>query len=819
MTALPDATSSAGSPHTLTDWLRRSSDSDLIALLRRRPDLALPAPVDLATLASRASVRSSIARALDSLDAYTLRVLEVISSLGAGAAANEVQGWFATDEATAVDVAIERLREWLLIWGADEDLHPVGAVREVIGPYPAGLGRTAAELFSMVNDIALAPLSRRLGVPPATQPRSGSAVAQAVLSDLDQLLADCDDAELSILDRLAAGPPIGTLRNATTVRVDDSGFRAADPDQNASPARSLLNRGLLVPVDRDTVELPREIALRLRAYPAGDVRHEPAEIARTDRGTAVIDGGGSSAVMESVRLVEVLLNAMADDPPAQLRAGGLGVRDLRRLSRILDVTESVTGLLVEVAYESGLLSSTTHVDPSYLPTTEFDSWLRRATPARWVQLATAWLGMTRLPSLIGERDERDKTIAPLSSDVERHSAPGLRLQLLRLLAELPPGQAPTADADVLSRLSWLMPRRAATSRPLAASMLTEAATLGLTGYSAITGYTRALVDGAETGAVRAELNATDALTAALPEAVDEFLLQPDLTAVVPGPATADLQRELSLAADLESTGGASVYRISPTSLRRALDSGRSGSDLLQFFTGSSRTPVPQALQYMINDVASQHGRLRTGTAASYLRCDDEALLDRVMTDPIADTLNLQRIAPTVVLSSSTINVVLDRLRAAGFAPAAESATGAIVSLAADAPRVAGRPQSRVSRVRASSIPDAQLSEVVTRLRASERLSRAVTQSTNRVSQQIPGVTSASILEVLRAAIRAEQTIALGYVDDTGTPSQRTLLPISMGGGMVRGHDPDDERLRSYPLQRITTVSVLDDSDDSDDDLF
>jgi len=74
---------------------------------------------------------------------------------------------------------------------------------------------------------------------------------------------------------------------------------------------------------------------------------------------------------------------------------------------------------------------------------------------------------------------------------------------------------------------------------------------------------------------------------------------------------------------------------------------------------------------------------------------------------------------------------------------------------------------------------------------------------------VPGVTSASILELLRTAVREERRIALGYVDDTGTPSQHVLLPISLGGGMIRGHAPDDGRLRSFPLQRITTVSVLD----------
>jgi hypothetical protein len=254
-----------------------------------------------------------------------------------------------------------------------------------------------------------------------------------------------------------------------------------------------------------------------------------------------------------------------------------------------------------------------------------------------------------------------------------------------------------------------------------------------------------------------------------------------------------------------------VYRISPPSLRRALDAGRTGADLRQFFASRSRTPVPQALQYLINDVATQHGRLRTGTATSYLRCDDEALLNRVLTEPRLESLGLVRIAPTVLISSAAISAVLDRLRRAGFAPAAESADGAVLSFAADSPRVPARQHSRISRVRASSIGEGQLVEVVNRLRASERLAAAVSNSTSRVSQQVPGVTSASILELLRTAVREELQIAIGYVDDTGTPSQRTLVPISLGGGMIRGHDPEDGRLRSYPLQRITTVSLLDES--------
>ena len=838
MTARPDAaTRGPGLPHTLTEWLRGYSDAELVALLRRRPDLALPAPVDLATLASRASVRTSLSRAVDSLDAFTLRVLETAACLGPFCAEADIASWFPAATRPAVSNAVEELRRWLLLWGDDARLHLVGAVRETLGPYPAGLGRPAADLFAKVNDLALAPLLRSLGLAPATQPASGAAVAATILHGLDAMLAACADDELALLRRLAAGPPAGVVRESLTPADSDASSNGngnrngmlrprpapgQPPDETAAVVRRLVDRGLLVVTDVRTVELPREIALELREHPAGDVEPEPPPLAATEPGAAVIDGGAATAVLETVRLVELLLTAIADGPPGQLRSGGLGVRDLRRLSRVLDVSESLTALLLEAAAAAGLLSSVAG-ESSFLPTTDFDDWLSATTAQRWARLAGAWLGMTRQPSLVGQRDERDKAIAPLSAEVERHTAPGLRLTVLGLLADLPPGSAPAGDDEVLVRLNWLAPRRASANRASAAAVLTEAAALGVTGHGAVTGYARALLDGAETGADRAGANAVDALDAALPAAVSEFLLQPDLTAVVPGPPTPQLQRELSLAADLESSGGASVFRISPSSIRRALDAGRTGADLRRFFATNSRTPVPQALDYLIGDVATQHGRLRAGVATSYLRCDDETLLDQVLAACEPSDLRLRRLAPTVAISSSGISALLDRLRQHGFAPAAEAADGAVVSLAADAPRAPARPHSRIARVRPSGLPDNQLAEVVKRLRASERLAYAVTRSANRVTQQIPGVTSASILELLRTAVREERAIAMGYVDDTGTPSQRTLLPISVGGGMIRGHAPDELRgvadtsvlkLHSYPLQRITTVSLLDDDVDA-----
>ena len=63
---------------SLTDWLRSRSDQDLVTLLRARPDLTVPLPADMGTIAGRLGVRTSAHRAVDGLDAFTLRVLEAL---------------------------------------------------------------------------------------------------------------------------------------------------------------------------------------------------------------------------------------------------------------------------------------------------------------------------------------------------------------------------------------------------------------------------------------------------------------------------------------------------------------------------------------------------------------------------------------------------------------------------------------------------------------------------------------------------------------------------------------------------------------------
>ncbi|MEP6851838.1 MAG: helicase-associated domain-containing protein [bacterium] len=787
----------------------------MVALLRLRPDLAAPAPPDLATLATRLGVRTSLARALDTLDAFALRVLEVVDLLpepGPQAVADGLsRAGDPRPTAADVDAALQRLYERALLWGDPQRPHLAGSLVDLLGPYPAGLGETAADLFASVPTPLVAMVVRAAGLEPRGQPEDGATIADRLADPetLAELLAECDPADTAVLDRLAAGPPAGRLSaadaeamlagDAVLAADADADARPAEDDRADSPAARLLRRGLLAPTGPASVELPREVGRALRGdRPYGTVAVTAPVALTVARAPEAVDATGSVAVLETLRLVGALAESWTREPAAQLRSGGLGVRDLRRTARELGVEENHTALLIEVAVAADLISAPMGRDVPWLPTTDYDSWAEREPAVRWVRLTQAWRTMTRQPHLIGSRDERGKARAALSYEIERAGAPGLRGDVLAVLLEAPPGATGPPEA-VLERLAWTMPRRMAAARDGAAATLAEAEVLGITGGGGLTSTGRAVLTGAPARAV-------EALAAALPAEVSELLLQPDLTLVVPGPPTRELAREVSLVADLESAGGASVYRISDASLRRAFDAGLTATDLRSMLSRRSRTPMPQALSYLIDDLARRHGVLRTGEAGAYLRCDDAGLLDRVLGDRATSALRWHRLAPTVAVTDEEPARVLEVLRAAGYAPAAEDGQGSTVRLAEAPPRARPRRTESARSVPAAGVREEQLAESVRRMRRTDELARTAHPVSG--GPDVPGVTSATTLGVLRQAIRADARVWVAYVDASGLRVAQIISPLSLGGGFLRGHDVESGAFRSIALHRITSVNVL-----------
>ncbi|MGP9020157.1 helicase-associated domain-containing protein [Streptomyces sp. BR1] len=816
------ATSSPATPtpRTLAEALRSRPDSSLAVLLRARPDLLNPVPGDLTQLATRAGTRASVVRALERLDRFALQSAQALAVAPDPAPYDVLLALLSGDDGdreieAALPGALNKLREQALVWGPDDRLRLVRTARELLAPSPAhpsptGLGPTVAEATAGMSPGRVQEILQAVGLAATHDPVSAVASLTSLFTDrrrMSELLDTAPPEALGVLDRLVWGPPYGEV--------------SADP---APPVRWLRDHGLLLPTSARTLVLPREVALHLRAGRAHRAPEPvaPAVAPAREYAPRIVDTTAAGQALTALTMIEDLLAEWDEGGPAVLRAGGLSVRDLKRTAVALDTTEQTAAFWLELAYAAGLLASDGEADERYAPTPACDDWLELPPADRWSRLAAAWLSATRTPGLVGGQDTRGRTLSALGPDLDRSPAPEVRHRVLTLLARLPEGAAPD-PGTLLERLRWEHPTRTGPEdlrSKLAQWTLEEGELLGITGRGALSAHGRALIEPAasQQSTTLLGLSAAAALAPHLPEPVDHVLLQADLTAVAPGPLRRPLAATLNVLADIESKGGATVYRFTPASVRRALDAGQAASDLHAFLAAHSRTPVPQPLSYLIDDVARRHGHLRVGAASSYVRCDDDALLDEIVADKRSAALRLRRLAPTVLAAQADPASLLELLRAMGYAPAAESAEGDVVIARADTRRTPPRTPP-VPVPDGPPLPDdTLLGAAVRAIRAGDEAATVVRKeppsTTAAPAEQgtLPRTTPAETLATVQAAAMTGSAVWIGYVNADGAASQRVIAPVRVEGGFVTGYDHTADEVRTYPLHRITGVAEL--ADDS-----
>lgn len=815
----------------LSKELEARSDDSLRALFAARPDLISPAVPDFSALAARASSRVSVQRALERLNRPQMQVLETLhlctnTDMEHSASATGLRKMISGATVAAVERILATLQELALVHRAapphgtpasaskQRFYLPVGCLKDVVGIYPAGLGRSYTELVRLQPAFAqravqlVSELHRSgIAIQDATTPMEAALALQHWTSSpeaLQEILAGAPERTTALLARfrnwaMGAVPQAQRKASVTTEAAD------------VGPVDWLLARGLLVPLDAAHVELPHSVGLSLRGgVIINDFTLAPPvpELGRT---TALLRRNAAmSAISETLRLVGELLHAVREQPLATLRSGGVGVRETRRLGEMLRVDQARVGLLLELCGLAGLIrldvDSSSWIQPPQL------EWLVLPRQEQWLWLVNAWLASERVPSLVGQpvngtqglpgahRTASVSTIVALSAEPQRPDAPVIRKRILEILHELTAeataadGAAPVLDAGaVLQRAEWAQPRMARRFSSLIRGVLAEAELLGLVGSGALTQLGSAFAEDRPDAALAI-------LGEHLPAALKHVLLQADLTAVAPGYLDPGLTEKLLVMADAEGQGPATIYRFSDSSVRRALDSGYDAAGLLEFLREHSATAVPQPLEYLIEDTASRHGRIRVGQAASFIQSDDEAALLELLSGPKAAGLGLVRIAPTVLLSTSPPRETAQVLRSLGLSPAVDGLEDPTVRLRrAPAPQESLRPVYTPPRsAPAAEEVDAQLA--VLRQEGAAVVHPPGGDHSGEVATQLG-------LEALQRAIRLKQRISMNVVDSLGNANLETVVPLSVSGGRVRVFDPAKETERVLSIHRIIDIEA------------
>ncbi|MCU6480850.1 helicase-associated domain-containing protein [Arthrobacter sp. A2-55] len=779
---------------------------------------------------------------------------------------------------------------------------PVASLREVLGAHPAGLGRSYAELAASVPGCRerLAMAAGRTAAAHGDPPDPATWDPAAALHDAvtacpspAALLAGAPEGTAELLAQFRH-VPMGSVAHAfrdAEARQEGSrqtGSRQAGSTQEEArlagstrqagsrqegsrqtggiqghPAAEAIDwltaRGLLVPLDGGHVELPAEVGLLLRnGQVIPGFAPTPPALEVPEIRLSVRDNAAMGSVAAVLRTMNSLLESVAGNPLATLRAGGVGVRAVRQLARDLGIDVAQSYFYLELAALAKLIKLNPDTSQWHAVA---DGWLARDRAAQWVWLAAAWLDSDRMPSLVGTSQP---VVNVLSGEAFRSDAPMLRGSTLQVLETLctaagtaaedaagppadgagpaPAGTSPTSRANVpsprgdqvLAHFGWHHPRPARRVAKALAGFLSEAELLGLSGAGALTDHGRAIVHRDWDGALAL-------VAAALPEPVEHLLLQGDLTAVAPGFLAPDLAAELALLADPEGRGAAGVYRFSAASIQRAFSAGRTAEGILSFLAQHSATPVPQPLEYLLRDAQSRHGRFTVGQAGTFLTAADAAALAELLAGGAAAALELTAISPTAAVSPRSPAEVVSALREAGHSPGIAPGTPLAAGSDDGGTRrgtTSGAPRSRdraaqsgpemlapheVARLLAEEAdetfeggagPDADsgaATAAVVLASAAEAAAAAQLGLLRSRPAWTPGTgesAPALALEQLHAAVRGKQAVWLTAVGSDGHPERRQLFPVSVAGGRVRVFDPGSGRERAIGIHRVMGVEII-----------
>ncbi|KAB1501342.1 hypothetical protein F7230_09785 [Corynebacterium sp. 320] len=440
-------------------------------------------------------------------------------------------------------------------------------------------------------------------------------------ADLRRTLEELSPRQQAVLRTLHANGGVG---HSAAFAAD------ADPDH---PLAKMVSAGVLDLIDDTTARISGRVQQALReavVSPAGGTWVRPDSPDSPHAPTPADPTEADSSVAEVVQFLTELadiLEEVAQAPLAPLAKGGIGVRDVRKLAKQLGRPEDYIVSRLDWLLACGLIAldettpryqgSPAHV---YAVTERALDVLEADIASQWAELLLGWAGSGYSPWM--HHEELRQGHPQLWS---AHTA-RIRRFLPEALLEAGPSRA-----DVWEHV-WRLRPYLAWSTPQAhwERLVEDMAQLGLVVLHgdqvaitpALQGFHAALATPEDAPETPREV-LTAHLQSLLPAYTDMLIVQGDHTILAPGPLRPEDAHMLSSFATKESSGIATVWRVTPALAQQAIAQGRSAEAILDFLGRMSpaRTvdSLPQSLRYLLSDAqrAVSAGRAPQTDAGSF----------------------------------------------------------------------------------------------------------------------------------------------------------------------------------------------------------
>lgn len=271
------------------------------------------------------------------------------------------------------------------------------------------------------------------------------------------------------------------------------------------------------------------------------------------------------------------------------------------------------------------------------------------------------------------------------------------------------------------------------------------------------------------------MEGADDAAGALPPWDDGWIVQPDRTIVAPPNLHPDAVGELWQVAQLESSQGASVFRVSGATIAAALNRQLTPDQVRTLLGGRSRVPLPPTVERLIDDQGQRYGRIKVGTAGTYVRTDDPALLAELQKHAKLKKLEWREVAPGVAfVHGNDPDNVIQALRGAGYLPVRD-------------------------------LSEAEQASV----RAAERQTESAAGSISTIDRR-------TMRRMIREAIDGDLLLMVTWLD-RGKPRTAEIAPFDLQGDVLYAQNVDSGKDVTISLGMILALSELG-GDDLDDDL-